>query len=547
MLNFLDHKVGIAVVVMAAIVWFAFLGHRDLFEEDEGRYAEIPREMVASGDWLTPRLDGFKYFEKPAFQYWLTAASYELFGEHNVSARLWPAVFGFACALFIWYLGARIFSPDAGFYGFIITISSLMFFILGHFLTLDMTVSAFMVTGIGALAIAQSDRRDHAGVRNWMLLAWASLAGAVLTKGLIGIVLPGGAVAVYSLWQRDYVLWRHLHLGKGILLLLVLTVPWFWAVSNANVEFARFFFIHEHFERYTSTIHQRAGSILYFVPVFILGISPWLVSGLKAVLQPDFSWRPRTDEGFNPVRFFWVFIVLTFVFFSVGQSKLTAYILPIMPVAALLAGLKLSKRIETRGDAWTMLVIAGLCVIAGVVLPRFAGETVSVESLHRYRFWIVPAALFLFVGAVMLFRAELQPKRNIAIAGLCALFAFQLLLQGSQELEQSRSSADIARAIKVNNLADAPVYSVNRDYPQSLPFYLNKTIHLVGYRGELSMGIDAEPEKWLATADQFQQRWQAESQAVAVFDENSFQYFSRTGMQMRIIYRAPGKIVVAKS
>jgi len=532
---------------MVAIVWFALLGHRDLFEEDEGRYAEIPREMVATGDWLTPHLDGFKYFEKPAFQYWMTAAGYELFGENNATARLWPAVFGFSCALFVWYLGRRIFNSDAGFYGFIITVSSLMFEILGHFLTLDMTVSAFIVIGIGAFAIAQNNRQDHAGVRNWMMLAWASLAGAVLTKGLIGIVLPGGAVVVYSLWQRDRALWKHMHMGKGMLLLLALAAPWFWAVSNANHDFASYFFIHEHLERYTSTVHKRAGSILYFVPVFIIGISPWLVSGLKAVLQPGFDWKPGRDEGFNPVRFFWVFIVLTFVFFSAAQSKLTAYILPIMPVVALLAGLKLSKCSDTRGDAWTLLVIAGLCLIAGIIIPRFAGESVSVESLQQYRWWIVPAALFLFTGATSLFRAGSKPGRNIAIAGFCALCAFQLLLLGSQDLQQSRSSADIARVIKANNLADVPVYSVNRDYPQSLPFYLNKTIQLTGYRGELSMGIDAEPDKWLATAEQFLQRWQAESQAVAVFDENSYQHFSSLGIPMRIIYRAPGKIVVAKS
>jgi 4-amino-4-deoxy-L-arabinose transferase-like glycosyltransferase len=548
MLNFIDHKVGVAVVVIAAIVWFAFLGHRDLFEEDEGRYAEIPREMVASGDWLTPRLDGFKYFEKPAFQYWITAAGYKLFGENNATARLWPAVFGFVCALFIGYLGGRLFNRDAGFYGFIITISSLMFVTLGHFLTLDMTVSAFMMIGIGAFAIAQNNRRDRACVRNWMLIAWAALAGAVLTKGLVGLVLPGAAVVVYGLWQRDYALWKHMHLFKGMLLLLILTVPWFWAVSDANAEFARFFFIHEHFERYISTVHKRTGSILYFVPVFILGVSPWLVSSLGAVFRPDLSWRSDPAEGFNSIRFFWVYIVLTFVFFSIAESKLPAYILPIMPVVALLAGKRLaSKKVAVKGDAWSLLIIAGLCLILGIGITRFAIGNVSVEDLQRYRLWVIPAALSLFAGAVALFRAELKPGRNIAIAGISALCAFQMLLLGYQELERSRTSADIARAIQENNLVDVPIYSVDRDYPQSLPFYIGKTITLVGYRGELSMGIDAEPDKWLATPQQFQQRWQADAQAVAVFDDSGYQRYRAMGLPMRIIYQAPGKIVVAKS
>lgn len=542
----LDNKAKFLVVVLTAILWFSLLGHRDLMEPDEGRYAEIPREMVASGDWVTPRLNDFKYFEKPAFQYWMTAIGYELFGESNATARLWPALFGFACALFVFYLGLRLFNPDAGFYGFIITISSFMFVTQGHILTLDMTVSVFLVLGLGALAIAQSDRQDKARERNWMLLGWAAMAGAVLTKGLIGIVLPGGAVVVYSLWQRDWALWKHLHLGKGILLLLALTVPWFWVVSDVNDEFAHFFFIHEHFERYTTTVHHRAGPLYYFIPVFIVGMSPWLVSSLKAMFKPDFAWQPKADEGFNAVRFLWVFAVLTFVFFSIGDSKLPAYILPIMPIVALLAGYKLSQNPATRGDAWTLLVIAGLGLLLSLVIGRFAKENFPLENLLAYRWWLIPGALLLVAGALALFSAARHPQRNIAIAGLCALFGYQMLLWGFQEVGQSRSSADMAQAIRASGLQDAPVYSVERKYPQSLPFYLDKTIYLMGYKGELSMGIEAEPDKWLATAEQFIQRWQSESQAVAIFDEQGFQRYRDMGLPMRIIFQGPGKIVVAK-
>ena len=96
------------VIILIGVIWFMLPGYRDLVEPDEGRYAEIPREMVASGDWVTPRLNGFKYFEKPALQYWMTAATFKLFGESNATARLWVMAAGFAGALWMMYVAVWI-------------------------------------------------------------------------------------------------------------------------------------------------------------------------------------------------------------------------------------------------------------------------------------------------------------------------------------------------------------------------------------------------------------------------------------------------------
>ncbi len=542
----LDNRFKIVIVIIAAVIWFSLLGHRDLTEPDEGRYAEIPREMLVTGDWITPRLNGFKYFEKPAFQYWMTALSYKLFGMSNASARLWTALFGLLCGFFIWYLGARLFNPQAGFYAFIVTLSGLLFVGLSHILTLDLTVSVFLVLGIGSLALAQNKRSEHTWVRNWMLVAWAALAGAVLTKGLIGVVLPAAAVVLYSLWQRDWALWRHMHWGKGIGLLLLLTVPWFVAVSQANEEFARFFFIHEHFERYTTTVHSRKGPIYYFIPVFMLGVSPWLMSSIRGLAKPGFSWRPVPHEGFDAERFLWVFVVLTFVFFSIGQSKLPPYILPIMPIVALLAGRHLSLTPNVKGDAWVMLILGGVFLAVGILATHLASSKIPEELYRAYRAWIIAGSGILLIGAWLLFRAPCSPQKHIAIAGLCALLGFQMFIWGFQNISPSRSSRDLAQAIRDHGLQSVPIYSVETSYPQSLPFYLNKTIYLVGYKGELEMGIDAEPQRWIATPEAFIARWEKEDQAVAVFSPEGYAGYVERGLEMRTIYQGPRRIVVAK-
>ncbi|HKI73345.1 MAG TPA: phospholipid carrier-dependent glycosyltransferase, partial [Pseudomonadales bacterium] len=227
----------IALVALYAIVWFVALGYRDLVDPDEGRYSEIPREMIASGDWVTPRLDGLKYFEKPPLQYWLTAVSFEAFGMSNATARLWLAFIGFAGALWTAYVAFRLYGPDAGWFAFVASSSAVLYSGASHYLTLDMSVSVFIVVGLGCLVLAQRERSRPKILRNWMLLGYAALAAAVMTKGLIGVVLPAAAVFLYSIWQRDWEIWRRLHLVKGTLLLLALTAPWFVLVSERNSEF----------------------------------------------------------------------------------------------------------------------------------------------------------------------------------------------------------------------------------------------------------------------------------------------------------------------
>jgi len=188
------------LVVAIAVIWFANLEYRTLIKPDEGRYAEIPREMVKSGDWVTPRLNDLKYFEKPPLQYWATATAYEVFGEHQWTSRLWAGLTGFAGLLLVWFAGTKLFGREAGGYAALLMGSSLLYVLIGHINTLDMGVTFFLTLGIVALLLGQSQPYPPIR-RNWMLLAWAGLALAVLSKGLMGIILPGAALFIYCVVQ----------------------------------------------------------------------------------------------------------------------------------------------------------------------------------------------------------------------------------------------------------------------------------------------------------------------------------------------------------
>ena len=188
------------LLLALVVIWFGNLEYRYLIKPDEGRYAEIPREMVASGDWVTPRLNDLKYFEKPPLQYWATAVAYEVFGEHQWTSRLWTALTGLAGVLLAWFTGTRLFGREAGLYAALILGSSSLYALMAHINTLDMGVTFFITLGIFSLLLAQQ-KSAQVYRRNWMLLAWAALALAVLSKGLMGVILPGAALFLYSLFN----------------------------------------------------------------------------------------------------------------------------------------------------------------------------------------------------------------------------------------------------------------------------------------------------------------------------------------------------------
>ena len=151
-----------ALVLIGLAVWFANLDYRKLIKSDEGRYAEISREMAVSGDWVTPRLNGIKYFEKPPLHYWAGAAAFTLFGEHEWAARLWSALTGLLGIALAWYVGRRLFGPAAGLYAAVALASSLMYVVVGHLNTLDMGLTLFLFAVLCGFLLAQRDEASAA-------------------------------------------------------------------------------------------------------------------------------------------------------------------------------------------------------------------------------------------------------------------------------------------------------------------------------------------------------------------------------------------------
>ena len=198
-----------------------------------------------------------------------------------------------------------------------------------------MGVSAALAFVLGGVPIAQHPSTSAQSRRGWMWVAWAAMAVAVLTKGLIGIVRPSLAMIVYTLVARDFGVWRRLHLVSGLLILLAIATPWFVLASKRNPEFLNFFFIHEHFQRYLSTVHPRQGGWWHLMPIALVGFLPWLPLSQAMVSAARTEHR---GVGFQPMLLLVVWAASIFVFLSASSSKLPGVLLACallaMPIVA---------------------------------------------------------------------------------------------------------------------------------------------------------------------------------------------------------------------
>jgi len=439
-----------AVVLALAIgLFFAlFLGSRPLSVPDEGRYVEIPREMVVSGDWLTPRLNGVKYFEKPPLFYWTEAFLVRLFGLSEWSVRMGPALFALFGCLAVYYAGARLYGRRAGILSAVVLATSVLYYALSRLISLDMPVSVLLTVSL--LSFLLGTREPAGNSRRlffWGFYAFAALA--TLTKGLIGIVFPGMIIFSWMLIAGEWRTLRTMHLASGLALFLLIAAPWHLLAGRANPEFFDFYFVREHFQRYLTKVHHHYKPFWFFIPIVVGGFLPWSAFLFQAVRHalPD-SWADRKQNKEAIFLLLWAGLIL--LFFSASSSKLIPYVLPVLPPLALLVGKYLA---DTRpiGPAWgfpvSFAALAGtavlLLIIAGAVAPRF----------------------------------------------------------------EKRSTKPLAMTLKPLLRADDEIIHY-RNYYQDLPVYLERRMTIAEWKGELDFGTTIEDTSgWMIDETELWRRW----------------------------------------
>jgi 4-amino-4-deoxy-L-arabinose transferase-like glycosyltransferase len=369
---------------------------------------------------------------------------------------------------------------------------------------------------------------------------------------LIGVLIPAATLGCYVLWQRDWPLLRKLNLRWGLPLFAAIAVPWFVLAARENVQFLRFFFIREHFQRFLTPIEHRTEPWWFFVPVFIVGIMPWLPQAARALIAT--RWDRLPPGHFDAPRMLWIWCVFVLVFFSLSDSKLIPYILPVVPALALLCASN-----EAADSRQGLMAGALLSLAFGLGIAAYAGGWWGSESgrplLLLIRPTLVVTIALLALGALVCFVCARRGRPRMA---LCALSVAWFLSTGSilvaADTAQALFSAkDLALALRREAArdgsgsipADIPVFVV-QSYQQSLPFYLRRPVVLVDYRDEFDLGLTENPEHGIATLGQFAGVWLPLSSGFAVMTPGVRDRLSSLGLPMREIARFPDRVIVSR-
>ncbi len=479
----------LALLAATTLALSLFLGSRGLNEPDEGRYAEIGREMLATGDWLIPHLNGVPHFQKPPLLYWATAASFGLGGANEWAARIPSALAALGVVLLTLRIGRRLRDFRTGLAAALILLSAIEFFALARLLTPDMPLTFWITAAIAALVEHWATRRAV-----WRWLFFLAMGLGFLTKGPMALVVPLAAALAVGRKEPRFSGWQW---TAGMALTLAVGLSWFGAVSLRHHELFRYFLGYELLERFASRAHGRSRPFWFFGPVLLGGFLPWTLF-LPPVIGR--AWRRwRSEEPLTwPQRLLAGWAIMPFVVLSISGSKLPTYILPLFPALALgLAFWWLGDGQDSSRRAGLGLAMAlfALLPVAVLALPHL----LSAENApHFSRGFLVLFGGVTLVGILALLGGLIQPRglSTLALLSGFSLTIWILLISQvgavNRLLAQQASVRPLAEAFLKANPARRPPLFICNARAHGFEFY---TRRLVGTtESEAAVVLDPSPD-----------------------------------------------------
>ena len=487
-------RIGWAVLIIATlyVCYFSHLGAIGFVGPDEPRYAWIARAMTETGDWVTPRLYGQPWFEKPPLYYWGAAASFKMFGVSEAAARLPSAISALLATLALAWLAWRLYGPETARWLLLLLPTSVGMIGFSHAAATDMPFSGMltiaMVCTAVVLGLTRNENTPILPRTPWvaLILFGFFLGLAVLAKGPAGIILCGGAVFFWALFTKR---WRdafHLCHPVAIATFGATALPWYILCARRNPDFFRIFIIEHNFKRFLTSEFQHIQPFWYYGPIMLLALIPWIALLIPMCVD---VWQLSKSE---PLRrqsslLFVSWAGFTLVFFSISKSKLPGYVLPaVPPIVMLLAqACRDLKDKAIRIQQWTGVIFA--CTVFGLSLGvlRVAGWNFSKLELNADVYFPAFDRLpffILLVGAVS--ALALAVNRRTLSAFLVGVGALLLLLMtffsssmlSLDDLSARRFAKPPGQTIQQYAHGEVAYYELRRSYQYALSFYLHEEL-----------------------------------------------------------------------
>ena len=484
------------LTAVAACLFFVGLSRLPLLEPDEGRNAEVAREMLLTHDWITPHFNSLAYLDKPAVYFWLVAASFRLAGVSEWAARLPSALMAFGTLLLTWFTARKMFGDAAGLRAGIVWATMPLVIVFSRMVIFDMTLTFLVTLAMVAFWLASlSDFR-----RPWLcVLMFAACGLATITKGPVGFLLPILSILAYQALGGRFRDLKRLQWGLGIAIFLAATLPWFITVSLRNPDFPRYALWQESLQRFSTGHARRGGSIFYYLPVFLGGLLPWSLFLVFAGWNKVRRWKYLRDEVNKPVLFSLAWAIVIFIFFTISRSKLPAYFLPAtVPLSILMAhawGEMDTVLAERRPDwltaGFAALIGTGLLVAAAAweIFQFAAVRARIVEKIDPIVLALIkPSLLYtgLILAALGILGRNLAERRRrhyfsqftFMILALTGPVLFVRWIPALKSFADVSSSRRLAQNILASPDRDLPVYGFYY-FRTSLPFYLRRPVGLL--------------------------------------------------------------------
>ena len=482
-------RIGWAILIAATlyVCYFSHLGAIGFVGPDEPRYASIARDMAETGDWVTPRLYGKPWFEKPVLYYWGAVLCFKLFGVSEAAARLPSAISALLATLALAWLALRLYGAETARWLLLLLPTTVGMIGFSHAAAMDMPFSGMLTIAMVCVAVVLGLIRDENTPilprTPWLaLILFGFFLGlAVLAKGPVAIILAAGAIFFWAVFTKR---WRdafRLFHPTAIVSFCFAALPWYVLCARRNPDFLRIFIIEHNFKRYLTPEFQHIQPFWYYGPVILIAIFPWSVLLISVVSDAAYSFRESQSKKSESLFFvFWALLPL--IFFSFSRSKLPGYVLPALPPLAALAVRNLSFGIQRSLAAarWVAIFVAMmLMVLAGVLwyVERLRPAALDPLLPHPSLLWAFLYALAGFFALILaLWNRPQVALLTVLVAMLFSITAIHLKETSAQGLSV-RSRVRAAR----NRWTDfvpgrASGFKLSRGEQYGLNFYLRREV-----------------------------------------------------------------------